>query len=331
MKVLRNSEISIGAWEILIAHNPYSSPFQTPEFQKLVNSCENLEAEVFAVESDLELEALCLITIQKEPGIKSFFSKRAIIYGGPVFKKENSGSLKMLLESIETEIRHRTIYTEIRNLHDYSLVSDIFKQCGWHYVPYMNIRVNCVRKAKIYHDLSSNRKRQIKKALSSGATIKEGENVEEIMEFYTILRDLYSKKIKKPIFPENFIKESFKQGFCKFLLVYYSNKIIGGIMFPVLNNKCVYEFYICGLDEEYRNQYPSILATWSLMEWAAENNIETFDFMGAGIKDKDYGVREFKERFGGELVEDGRYLKINKPILYNCGKNALKLMRRLNK
>ena len=111
----------------------------------------------------------------------------------------------------------------------------------------------------------------------------------------------------------------------------YKGKIIGGIICPILEGRCIYEFFVCGLDDEYKNQYPSVMATWAAMEYASKYNIPVFDFMGAGIKDTDYGVREFKARFGGELVEYGRYIKINNIFLYKLGTFALLLMKRMKK
>ena len=98
-------------------------------------------------------------------------------------------------------------------------------------------------------------------------------------------------------------------------------------MCPILEGKTVYEFYICGLDDEYKEQYPSAMATWAAIEYAYQNNIIVLDFMGAGKPDEQYGVREFKARFGGELVEYGRFIKINNHFLYKLGKFGLKLKR----
>jgi lipid II:glycine glycyltransferase (peptidoglycan interpeptide bridge formation enzyme) len=50
--------------------------------------------------------------------------------------------------------------------------------------------------------------------------------------------------------------------------------------------------------------------------------------MGAGKPEETYGVRDFKARFGGELVEHGRYLCVRKPLLYWLGKMGVKLMKK---
>ncbi len=62
------------------------------------------------------------------------------------------------------------------------------------------------------------------------------------------------------------------------------------------------------------------------------NNLQVFDFMGVGIPDRDYGVREFKAKFGGKLVNYGRFGRINNKFLYaitEIGYNILALMRKI--
>jgi lipid II:glycine glycyltransferase (peptidoglycan interpeptide bridge formation enzyme) len=110
----------------------------------------------------------------------------------------------------------------------------------------------------------------------------------------------------------------------KYFVVIFDDEIIGGIMCPILQNKCIYELYVCGLDEKYKYQYPSVLSTWAAIQYANKNNIDLFDFMGAGRIDSSYGVREFKSKFGGRLVEHGRYiLKLNRLLYFMGGKYLL--------
>jgi lipid II:glycine glycyltransferase (peptidoglycan interpeptide bridge formation enzyme) len=50
--------------------------------------------------------------------------------------------------------------------------------------------------------------------------------------------------------------------------------------------------------------------TWHEIAWSCDHGIARYDFGGAGWPDKPYGVREYKARFGGDLVCYGRYRKI---------------------
>jgi lipid II:glycine glycyltransferase (peptidoglycan interpeptide bridge formation enzyme) len=115
-------------------------------------------------------------------------------------------------------------------------------------------------------------------------------------------------------------------------LVKYEDKIIGGILSPVTPGKTIYEWYVCGLDHEYKTLYPSVLATWSAIEYAVKNGLPYFDFMGVGIPERDYGVRDFKMRFGGERVNYGRFARVNNKWLYlaaEAGYNFMAAMKKI--
>ena len=194
--------------------------------------------------------------------------------------------------------------------------------------------------------MSASRRRQINNGLKNGAEIIEPENLEQLREFYNILYKLYRFKIKKPLpdwsFFYQFYKQTLKHWNTETLehgnsigiirLIQYKDKIIGGILAPVWQNKVIYEWYVCGLDHEYKAQYPSVLATWAAIEYAIDHNIQHFDFMGVGTPGKEYGVRDFKARFGGEIVNYGRFSRINNKTLYGIaelGYNVLALLKKI--
>ena len=98
----------------------------------------------------------------------------------------------------------------------------------------------------------------------------------------------------------------------------------------VFDKDTVYEWFVCGKDGCYPKVYPSTLATWAAIRFAADNGYKRFDMMGAGAPgDGGYGVREFKAKFGGELVEYGRYLHVCNKLLYGLGKFAVNIMKKL--
>ena len=159
----------------------------------------------------------------------------------------------------------------------------------------------------------------VKKAIKNGVEIAEAQSEQEIRDWYQILKQLYRTKVRTPLWSEEFFLQFYRNGVGKYLFVKFNGKVIGGMMCPVFNNKAIYEWYVCGLDEEYRELYPSVIATYAAIEYAKKQNIEIFDFMGAGKPDIPYGVRDFKMEFGGELVEHGRYLYVHNTLLYKFG------------
>lgn len=328
MEILLNDKIPVNHWREIIKTNQFSTAFQTPEFFNLFNSVKGLSAEAIAVTDKDRIIALAIVTIQKESGLKSFFSRRGIIYGGPLIDPEYPEALDLLLKQISSKLNRTVVYLEIRNLSNYGLHKLAFANNGWDYIPYINFNLNTLNKDHLIKDISKSRLRQIKKAIDSGAIWKISENVDEVGAWFEILADLYKRKVKRPHLPWDFFLKAFQNGFGKYLLVYYQNKVIGGIFCPILNYKTIYEFYVCGLDSDFKEQYPSVMATWAALEYASENHIEMFDFMGAGKDGEKYGVREFKARFGGKKVEFGRFLKINNSILYFIGRIGLSIKQK---
>ncbi len=192
----------------------------------------------------------------------------------------------------------------------------------------MNFHVPTPNIEQCYKQLSSTKRRDIKLSLKEGAEIVETKNKKDIKEFYELLKELYRTKIKTPLFPYEFFEKLAVQSFGHLFVVKYNNKIIGGNMSVSFDNKILYEWFVCGLDREYKKIFPSTLATWAAIQFAAENGFEYFDMMGAGKPDEGYGVREFKARFGGQLVEYGRFEMIFNKFLYNVGVIGIKFLKR---
>lgn len=322
-----SEKINTEQWLNYSHNSRQNNAFQLPAFYNFINTVPGYKAIALAIEVSNEIEALCVVTIQKEKGIKGFFSTRAIIYGGPLLNG-NLEACDLLLKSISEKLKS-VIYIETRNFKDYSNFKSNFEKNGWHYETYLNFHLNCSNEQIVWNNFNSNRKRQIKKAISSGTVLQEAVNESEILEFYAILKNLYLNKIKKPLPSEDFFIAFFKSEVGKILLVKFQNKVIGGIVCPILTNECIYEFYICGLDQEYKDQSPSVMATYAAIEYGFKNNLKYFDFMGAGKSNEDYGVRDFKSKFGGELVEHGRFIKINRPFMYKLGKTVLLLLKKI--
>lgn len=316
-------------WSEFVSNHPNGNFFQTSDFVDLINSVPNYKADViFHIEKD-KINGILVYTEQKEgSGIKGYFTNRYIVYGGPLVL--NGGKEDEIVVSLLKKLKRQTnaIYIEFRNLFDTNNLTNTFKSYNYSYKPYINYIVHIPPNPKeTFLLLNSSRRRQVRKSLKSGAKIINPSSIEEVQEFYQILVKLYKQKIKKPLPSWLFFKNFYlKQNIGKYFLIRFEGEIIGGIMCPIYRNT-VYEWYIAGMDVVYKNVYPSVLATWAPMQYAAKNGLKYFDFIGAGKPDDDYGVRQFKSKFGGREVEYGRYLFINKHLLYKVGKFGLWLYK----
>ncbi len=327
----RYEAIDPQAWDALVEQSDTATWFQTREAYRLYASLpQEMTPFVYAVAENGQLTGVVVGYItQTANKVKQFLTRRAIIIGGALLSPTISDeALGTLLTAVRTGLQHRAIYIETRNFHDYSRWRSIFAANGFTYCPHLNFHVDCRNAEEMFAHISESRRRQIKKALQSGVEIIEATTESDVRTYYTLLHHLYQHKVKTPLQSIDFFLQFYHQNVGKFLLVKYQGHIIGGIMCPILPNQTIYEWYVCGQDEQYKKQYPSVLATYAAMDYAAKHGIPTFDFMGAGKPDEAYGVRDFKARFGGKEVEHGRYLCVCHPLLYRLGTLGVKILKK---
>ncbi len=151
---------------------------------------------------------------------------------------------------------------------------------------------------------------------------------EEVESFYRILEDLYTGKIKKPLLQKEVFLRIFRnKNIGEIFVVLFNKQVVGGMLCPFDKKNEMYEWYIGCLDEEMKQYkvYPSVLVTWEAIKYASIHGFKRFNFMGAGIKGKPYGVRDFKMQFGGKLVDAPRYIFVHNPLLYKIGRLAIQL------
>jgi len=325
-------------WNRLVVTSTTGTWFQTPEAYEFFASMPELfRPFVLAISCqpsavrDQALRGVCVgyVTVEKNP-IKQFFTRRAIIIGGPALADDcTEEEVEALMKAVRGMLQSQAIYVETRNFNDYSRWKSAFEKAGFVYQPHLNFHVDTSSVEVAEANMGKSRKRDIRTTIREGVTIIEKPTEGQVMEYYSILDDLYKTRVKTPLFPEAFFQVLAKHPDARFLLTELNGKIIGGTVCVAQVGKCLYEWFACGEDGVYPHVFPSCYATYAGIRYAAEHNMPRFDMMGAGKPDEAYGVRDFKAKFGGKEVEHGRFLCVTKPLLYNMGVIGIKLLRKL--
>ena len=355
-QLLTYPDINPQQWQALIDRSLYATWFQTQEAYEFYTSV-STELAPFAVGIEENGHLVGVIvgytTHEKNP-IKQLLTCRSIIIGGPLLDEHISEeALSALLGAVaqckvesvkckgtENSVAETTassphrltkpIYIESRNFHDYSKWRNIFEANGFQYQPHLNFHVDTSSMEVVDKNLGKSRKRDIRTTIRDGVTPVYQPTIAQVKEYYQILQNLYITKVKTPLFSWNFFEQLHRTEHARFILTEYQGRIIGGTVCVELPNRALYEWFACGEDGVYDHIYPSCYATYLGIKYAAESGCQIFDMMGAGKPDEAYGVRDFKAKFGGELVEHGRFLCIRKPLLYKLGKLGVKILRKIN-
>lgn len=333
MQTIKKNAVDSVKWSEFLKQNEYSTPFQTPDFFDFFNQVPNGVALVYSIEESNQLKALCLVTIQKENGFKGYFSRRAIVYGGPLIETDNGTALESLLKYIYSDLRKEVIFIETRNFKDYKGFAEVFQINNWNYIPYLNFQLHFKGENTddIIGRMKYNRRREIKLSLKEGAIYTEAKNDLEVEEVYKILHDLYKVRVKLPLPDLAYFLKLFCSEIGKVFIIKHNEKIIGGAFCVFYPNLFIYTLYYCGIRDYHKKIFPTHLAIIAAVDFGIKNRLKGLDFMGAGKPNEEYGVRSYKAEFGGELVEYGRFVKIINPFLFKVGKLGLKIWQRIKK
>jgi hypothetical protein len=322
-------------WDAFLSGHPGNTVFQSWIMHRFYSSIPNARPILITSVDDSGhllgiLLGIWMFGPRRTPG---FLSSRVIIYGGPLIRQDLADSDRILddiLKELVMRTRKHTSFIQFRNFSDLRSHEAVFRKHGFIFQDHLNLVLDTGDGMSPAEGLSKSRIRQVRKSIEAGATVEPASSLSEIRELYRILSGLYRKKVRKPLPPLSFFEEFYS--FTKrnelgvVLVVKFSGKVIGGMFCPVTPGKKMYEWYVCGLDKEYRQLFPSVLVTYSALRYAAGHSIPHFDFMGLGKPGKIYGVREFKERFGGTPVNNGRYVRIHNKLFYRLAEESYRIL-----
>jgi serine/alanine adding enzyme len=322
-------------WGRFVQDHPAGTVFQTPGFFDLFSGNEDYEPLFTGIlDKTGKLRAMVLaFTMHEYSGLRKPFATRTIIYGGPILDPGLANPeevLGLLLETLVNRVKRTSLYIEFRNFSDVLQFKEVYAGNGFRFREHLNLIINTEDRDAVQSGISKSKLRQIRKSLEAGAEIKQASTVGEFLEFYSLLKDLYREKVRKPLPPigffRNFFEETQEGKLGVILVVKYKGKVVAGMVCPITPGKAIHEWYVCGADQQYREVFPSVLITWAAIDYAINHNLPCFDFMGMGQPGQEYGVRHFKTRFGGEKVNYGRFTRINNKFRYSVAKSGFYLL-----
>ena len=208
---------------------------------------------------------------------------------------------------------------------------DVFDNLGYYYEDHLNILINLMKSEDLLlKQMHSTRRKQIRRALRRGVTVKEFESIGNINKIYSILSEVYARA-KLPLADKSLFNSAFKILNSKKMIKCFgafNNKELIGVRCVLAYKNTLYDWYAGSL-KKYLDKYPNDLLPWEVFKWGKENGYTIFDFGGAGKSNKPYGVRNYKKKFGGQMVNYGRYEKVLKPLSMQIGKLGFKIYRKI--
>ncbi len=327
-----SSDVDAEEWDEFVMSHPNGNIFQSSLMADVFRKTKNYEPIYLAARDKDSHELLALMqsaVICEMPGILSPFSSRSVVQGGPLFIDSDKGreAVQTLMEHYDQMVASRLVYTQIRNLWDTEKMGGMLQELGYTYEQHLDFLIELDRDVEaIWRDIQKSRRKGINRAEKSGIMIKRVESMAELISCYDLVLQTY-KRFKIPVADISLFEASYKdlapEGYADLFIALKDNEPVGTRI--TLNYKdMVYDWYAGskpGID------YVDEALVWHILKENA-GRYRIFDFGGAGHPDRPYGVREFKRRFGGEMVEFGRYEKVHSGLRKGIAMNGLRFYRK---
>lgn len=322
-------------WGNFVLDCPPGNVFHTPEMFRVYSRTKDFSPTLWAAVDDINrpLALFTPVQISLFDGLMRLFSTRAVAYGSVLCTPDPEGrkALSMLLEAYNRETRSQALFTELRNIASLEELQPILREQGFDYEEHLNYLIDLRRlPEEIFNGFGRRTRKNMRRGLRQGSIqIGVVDDRKDIPACYDLLRQVY-KFARVPLADRSLFESAFDLLYPKGMIMITVARVgqaLAAVSFELLYKGVIYGWY-GGTDRAYSSHVPNELLMWHILKWGAEHGYQWYDFGGAGKPDEDYGVRDFKAKFGGELVNFGRNTCVHKPRLLALSKLGYSAMRR---
>jgi serine/alanine adding enzyme len=321
-------------WSSFVQQHPNGSIFHTPEMFDVFRSTRGHVPLLLAALDSIGgvLALLVSVKVQTLPWIFGRVSSRALLYAAPICRDGEQGgaALKEIMEEHDRRMRRSVLFTEVRPLSGDGSERAALAAQGYEHQAYLNY-VSDVRPApeELVQRMNRRGRNHLRKGQRQGLSAEDATCMEGIDTLYSILQQTFANA-RVPLADKELFANALRilapREMMKVFLVRHEGRAVAGT--AILCHRDTVFFWYAGI-RRGNNLHAMEVANFAMLEWAHFHNYRTFDYGGAGRPDKEYGVRDFKAKLGGELVNCGRYRKVYSPWKFAIAERAYEASRSL--
>lgn len=331
MQIVRSLDET--AWRSFVSEHPEGNIFHTPEMFQVFARAKGHNPLLWAtVDQDAHPLAILLpVQITLFPGPMRALSTRALVYGSVLSESSPQGkqALELLLKSYAQQTKG-VLFTELRNLVDLDPLQPMLQACGFQYEEQLNYLIRLDLPAEdVLQNIGQRTRKRIRQALRKGELVtKEIVRRDELDLFYNLVSRSYAAA-RVPLAHRSLFEAAFDllypKGMVKFMLTWLGEDCIAASA-ELIYKDMIFGWY-SGVDRAFSSYAPNEFLMWRVLEWGANNGYRVYDFGGAGRSYEKYGVRDFKAKFGGDLVSYGRNILVHAPTSLAISKVGYQVYR----
>lgn len=319
MKVVRDLPEEI--WRNFVEKHPNGNVYHTPEMFQVFARTRGYQPELWATIDDQgDVLALFLpVWVTLKGGLLRYLTTRGLVYGSVLGLPSVPGqeALNLLLTAYRSYAgRNPILFTELRHIADPGGLRSVLDNNGFRHEEHLNYLIDLARPVDdIWNNITKVGRKAIERSKARGVVVEEIRDPSCIPDLYHLLELTYAHA-RVPFADVSLFEAVFDilvpKGMVKVLMA-RGDGPYSAVSLELIHKRMIHRWYN-GWDKEYHALYPNDHITWEILKWGAENGYSWYDFGGAGTPGKPYGPREFKAKYGGQLVNYGRATCIHHPV-----------------
>jgi serine/alanine adding enzyme len=303
------------AWDRFVDQHNKGSIFHTSSMVRAFHKAKGHEVlPLAAVDQVGEIMALLVaVRVQTLPDPLGRVSSRSIFYAEPLCYENTTSvaALSTLIAMHDRFMRHRVLFTEVRPLQAAGPERAALERCGYEYIDYLNYVIDLSPSLdELWIRMRKSARRGVQRCQHRGFQIREIDTRDGIALLYHFLKLSYGKSgvplVHRSLFDAAFA-ELHPRGIVKLLATYDGDTPVAMDSLLTFKGRTIAWY---GGGERMTGISPFDYLQWYEIGWARDQGCTVYDFGGAGWPHEPYGVREYKAKFGGDLVCYGRYRKV---------------------
>lgn len=319
-------------WADFVSNHPDGSIFQMPWMYEL-HQLTSFQRPVafFALDSQRLVGVMIAVNFKNSVFPFSWFTRRQIVYGGPLVADNDRGILLALLETMVKDFGHKAVFSEIRNLRLGLSLKPTFEEAGFYYESYLSVVVDMNRKSgEMWESLSPERRNNIRLLEDVRYVIRDMRGISDMTKAWRIIQCAVGKK-GRPVPHRSlfrFIDElKMLQPFVRIKGFELEGELKAVVVVMKFRHKAY--FWIEGhcLNTTSEWMYDGFL--WGVIQELEQDGIRYLDLGNGGRPGKDFLTRQYKKSYGGTIRETGRYIYVHNWQLWNLGRLFYRWYKRM--
>ncbi|MCC7084100.1 MAG: GNAT family N-acetyltransferase [Pirellulales bacterium] len=321
-------------WDEYVHSHPKGCVFHTSQMVRVFQQTRgNKPLALASMTADGRIAALLVsVRVQTLPPPMGRLSSRAVFYAEPLCSDhpDSMKALSQLLAFHDARVRRSVLFAEVRPLFAPGSERVVLERAGYSHLEYLNVLYNVSQPVEdMWLEVHKSAQRAVRQCERRGLTVAEVPKDSAVETLYPLLQLSYGHSgvplADRSLF-EAAVAELCQHGYAKFFAVFDGAAPVA--MDVMLTFKDRIYFWYGGVTRAAAGS-PCSLLRWFELKWAHDNGFAVCDSGGAGWPNIPYGVRDFKRKFGGDLVQYGRYRKVFAPRTLAMAEKAYNLKRRV--